>query len=107
MAGFEQVDTPHNVFQKPTNLFVAGFIGTPQMNLGSGNTVRVKRVLEKAEFAVKGGQSMTIEVDPRIQELSVGTNVTLGVRPRNLEISQEKSQDGLSTTIDYGRAYGG
>ncbi len=29
----EQVDTPHKVFQHPTNLFVAGFIGTPQMNL--------------------------------------------------------------------------
>ena len=29
----EQVDTPHNVFQRPKNLFVAGFIGTPQMNL--------------------------------------------------------------------------
>jgi multiple sugar transport system ATP-binding protein len=95
----EQVDTPHNVFQKPTNLFVAGFIGTPQMNLVPATLSELKGA-GKAEFAVKGGQSMTIEVDPRIQELSVGTNVTLGVRPRNLEISQEKSQDGLSTTID-------
>lgn len=43
---------------------------------------------------------MTIEVDRRIDELSPGTEVTLGVRPRNLEISQEASENGLSTTID-------
>ena len=95
----EQVDTPHNVFQRPTNLFVAGFIGTPQMNLIPATLTAVQG-WGVAEFAVAGGQSMTIEVDPRIQELSVGTKVTLGVRPRNLEISQEQSQDGLSTTID-------
>ena len=29
----EQVATPHGIFAKPANLFVAGFIGTPQMNL--------------------------------------------------------------------------
>ena len=95
----EQVDTPHNVFQRPTNLFVAGFIGTPQMNLlpatfteslGDGN----------ARFAVHGGQRMAIQVDRRIDELSPGTEVTLGIRPRNLEISKESVDDGLSTEID-------
>ena len=33
-------------------------------------------------------------------ELSPGTDVTLGVRPRNLEISNEPTPDGISTTID-------
>lgn len=95
----EQVDTPHNVFQRPANLFVAGFIGTPQMNLlpatltgGDGG--------RNAEFAVEGGQTMKIDVDPRIAELSPGAKVTLGVRPRNLEISRDPVEDGLSTKID-------
>jgi ABC-type sugar transport system ATPase subunit len=43
---------------------------------------------------------MTIKVDRRIDELSPGTKVTLGVRPRNLEISRESAEDGLSTVID-------
>lgn len=95
----EQVDTPHNVFQNPANLFVAGFIGTPQMNLlpatltgtdGSGT----------ASFAIEGGQKMTITVDPRITELAPGARVTLGIRPRNLEISHEPIEGGISTQID-------
>ena len=28
----QQIDTPHNLYNKPQNLFVAGFIGSPQMN---------------------------------------------------------------------------
>ncbi len=95
----EQVDTPHNVFQRPANLFVAGFIGTPQMNLMPA-TLTGTNGGGTAEFAVEGGQTMRIEVDPRISELSPGSKVTLGVRPRNLEISHEAVEDGLSTKID-------
>ena len=95
----EQVDTPHNVFQHPINLFVAGFIGTPQMNLLPATLTDVKSD-GIAEFEVGGGQRMTIEVDRRIQELKPGAKVTLGVRPRNLEISKESAENGLSTQID-------
>ena len=95
----EQVDTPHNVFQKPNNLFVAGFIGTPQMNLVPA-TLTATHGEGKAEFSIADGQTMTIVVDRRIEELPVGAKVTLGVRPRNLEISSEPAEDGLSTQID-------
>ncbi|MEM9212602.1 MAG: ABC transporter ATP-binding protein, partial [Pseudomonadota bacterium] len=95
----EQVDTPHKVFQKPTNLFVAGFIGTPQMNLLPATVVETYGE-GRAKFSFEGGQSMTITVDRRIEELAPGVKVTLGVRPRNLDISQDAAEDGVSTTID-------
>ncbi|MDJ0628735.1 MAG: ABC transporter ATP-binding protein [Rhodobacter sp.] len=95
----EQVDTPHNVFTSPTNLFVAGFIGTPQMNLLPA-TLTGSDGGGKAEFTIDGGQSMTIEIDPRIGELQPGARVTLGIRPRNLEISSDPAEDGISTKID-------
>lgn len=95
----EQVDTPHNVFQRPANLFVAGFIGTPQMNLLPA-TLTGTNGAGTAEFVVEGGQKMKIEVDPRVSDLAPGSKVTLGVRPRNLEISHESAEDGLSTKID-------
>lgn len=95
----EQVDTPHNVFTKPANLFVAGFIGTPQMNLLPA-TLAGAQPGGTAEFAIEGGQSITIECDPRVTELSPGAKVTLGIRPRNLEITHESVPDGLSTKID-------
>ena len=55
----EQVATPHGIFAKPANLFVAGFIGTPQMNLiaaeleGFGDDGR-------ARFAIEGGQRLAL-----------------------------------------------
>ncbi len=95
----EQVDTPHNVFSSPENLFVAGFIGTPQMNLLPA-TLTGSNGSGTADFSIAGGQTMTIEVDPRIGELSPGSEVTLGIRPRNLEISHDPAPDGISTIID-------
>lgn len=95
----EQVDTPHNIFQHPKNLFVAGFIGTPQMNLLPATLISAQED-GVAEFSVEGGQNLKIQVDRRICELSPGTHLTLGIRPRNLEISHEAVEDGLSTKID-------
>ncbi|MEP2030162.1 MAG: ABC transporter ATP-binding protein [Paracoccaceae bacterium] len=95
----EQVDTPHNVFTKPANLFVAGFIGTPQMNLLPATLISAEPD-GTAEFAVEGGQTMTIQADPRVAELQPNTKVTLGIRPRNFEITHESVADGLSTKID-------
>jgi len=95
----EQVATPHGIFAKPANLFVAGFIGTPQMNLlaaeleGFGDDGR-------ARFAVSGGQRLALVVDPAVRSLTPGANVTLGIRPRNLEIVHEQVDDGLSSLVD-------
>lgn len=95
----EQVDTPHNVFRYPENLFVAGFIGTPQMNLLAA-TLQGSDGTGVGDFTFEGGQTLKIKVDPAISQLSPGTKVTLGIRPRNLEISHEPVEDGLSTKID-------
>jgi ABC-type sugar transport system ATPase subunit len=95
----EQVDTPHNVFQRPANLFVAGFIGTPQMNLLPA-TFTGAHGPRSAGFAIEGGQTMIIDVDEKVTGLDQGAKVTLGVRPRNLVISREPAEDGVSSVID-------
>ncbi len=95
----EQVDTPHNVFQHPANLFVAGFIGTPQMNLLPA-TLEGSDSHGFANFAFEGGQSLRIKIDPAVSRLSPGSKVTLGIRPRNLEMIHEPTEDSLSTKID-------
>jgi multiple sugar transport system ATP-binding protein len=95
----EQVATPHGIFAKPANLFVAGFIGTPQMNLipaeleGLGDDGRVR-------FAVEGGQRVALRVDTAVRALAAGTKVTLGIRPRNLDVVREPVDDGLSSVVD-------
>src|SRR5918995_2368321 len=74
LGELQQVDTPLNLYDKPQNLFVAGFIGSPQMNL-----IKAK--------AGKDGQAQIgnylVPVDPgAAKQLGQGhTNITVGVRP--------------------------
>jgi multiple sugar transport system ATP-binding protein len=66
----QQVDTPLNLYDKPVNLFVAGFIGSPQMNL--------------MECTAADGQARigeyTVPVDPAAASRMQG-DITVGVRP--------------------------
>jgi multiple sugar transport system ATP-binding protein len=66
----QQVDTPLNLYDKPANLFVAGFIGSPQMNL-----VEAKAVGGKAQIG-----NYHVPVDPAAGAKVEG-NITIGVRP--------------------------
>jgi multiple sugar transport system ATP-binding protein len=68
----QQVDTPLALYDRPANLFVAGFIGSPQMNLLSG--VAVGGEVRIGEYLVP--------VDP-ISGARMEGNVVVGVRPEN------------------------
>jgi multiple sugar transport system ATP-binding protein len=72
----QQVDTPLALYDKPANLFVAGFIGSPGMNL-------MKATAKDGQAAI-GGYSVPIprEVASRMS----GNEVTVGVRPENWQI---------------------
>jgi multiple sugar transport system ATP-binding protein len=71
----QQVDTPLRLYDKPANLFVAGFIGSPQMNLLEGVA---------ADGEVRVGR-YTVPVDPTAERTMQG-RVTVGVRPENWRI---------------------
>jgi multiple sugar transport system ATP-binding protein len=66
----QQVDTPLNLYSRPVNLFVAGFIGSPQMNL-----IEAKA----ADGDAKIGDYL-VPVDPAAAKKMSG-NITVGVRP--------------------------
>src|SRR5688572_8102867 len=77
-GAIEQIGTPHQVFAKPANLFVASFIGTPQMNLVKGKLESVAGSKATIQF---GGEKVELEVDPAVSRLKP-SQVTLGIRPR-------------------------
>jgi multiple sugar transport system ATP-binding protein len=102
----EQCASPHDIFAKPANLFVAGFIGTPQMNLlpavliGSDDCgVRQGTVTASARFRIGEG-TITLAVDPAVGSLAPEASVTLGIRPRGLELVAEPQADSLAARID-------
>ena len=83
----QQVGTPTEVFEHPVNLFVAGFIGAPQMN-----TFRTELVRENGKYYVTPLGSR-IEVDGETGENLAAKavdsrSVVLGVRPEHITLSQ-------------------
>ncbi len=74
----EQVGTPHDVFAKPANVFVASFIGTPQMNLIDGE---LKKADGGKATMVLAGQEIEIETPAPLSRLKT-PKITVGVRPR-------------------------
>src|ERR1700733_6365640 len=74
----EQIASPHEVFARPTTLFVASFIGTPQMNLLTAQFDGVEGA--HGRFTVDG-QPIRLAVDPAVKRLAKG-QVTIGIRPR-------------------------
>ena len=76
----QQVDTPQNLYDSPVNLFVAGFIGTPQMNF-------VNAKLEKRDsdlYITWGPHAVKLPADkannPALKEY-IGQEIIMGVRP--------------------------
>ena len=86
----QQVDTPRNMYDNPNNVFVAGFIGSPAMNLLTvpveGNTVKFG-----------DGQ---IDVPRETAQIvgEAGRQVTIGVRPEDMDLVKEG--EGLKTTVN-------
>ena len=78
----QQVDTPENLYERPGNKFVAGFIGAPQMNMVNADVVEKDGL--RLEFC---GQSIRLD-ENRAKILRdkgyVGKKITLGIRPEDL-----------------------
>ncbi|MDP6427827.1 MAG: ABC transporter ATP-binding protein [Alphaproteobacteria bacterium] len=92
----EQVASPHEIFASPANVFVAGFIGTPQMNLIAGRSTKP---------GGGGGlglslcnQDIALPLAP--DAAAAGAEVTVGVRPRGFDLASESAADTLSGRVD-------
>ena len=78
----EQVGTPREVYHRPRNLFVAGFIGSPAMNLLPG---KVTAQSDSLSVALDGGATLT--VPGWFGALPAGSPVTVGIRPERLALA--------------------
>ncbi|MBO5480325.1 MAG: sn-glycerol-3-phosphate ABC transporter ATP-binding protein UgpC [Clostridia bacterium] len=88
----QQVDTPQNLYDYPVNLFVAGFIGTPQMNFFKDATLTSNKGKVFVEFVAGNKILLPKSVAARIKNineyLDTGKAVTLGVRPEDIHQDQ-------------------
>ena len=94
----QQVGTPEEVFDRPSNLFVAEFIGAPKMNV-----VRTQLLLENGKYYV-APYGAKIEVDGANGELLKQKNVQpgeiiLGVRPEHINLAENGDQNAIKGTV--------
>jgi ABC-type sugar transport system ATPase subunit len=93
----EQVATPQELFARPANLFVAGFIGTPEMNLLPARCVASGNGALTVDI---NGENHLFENLPSGDHFSPGNTLTVAFRPRNVTLSGEKKANTLTATID-------
>lgn len=85
----QQVDTPENIYNNPSNTFVAGFVGSPQMNFIDGVMLNDTLVIE----------DIPIQISPE-QRAAIGNrhNVRIGIRPENMTSAEGKIK--LAVNVD-------
>jgi multiple sugar transport system ATP-binding protein len=91
----EQVGTPSDLYERPANKFVAGFLGSPRMNFFeatlSGKAGR------SASIELAGGARVQVAAD--VARAGAGERVTLGVRPEHLQLVRPGQGDGIKATV--------
>src|SRR5690242_13768594 len=86
----QQVDRPLDLYDRPRNVFVAGFIGSPAMNLLPGDRV-------------EGGARVSGTMLPLARDLGAGAGaaVTVGVRPEGMSLAAAGEPGTLAATVEF------
>jgi multiple sugar transport system ATP-binding protein len=93
----QQVDEPLNLYEKPQNHFVAGFIGSPAMNFFEGLLVR-----DKTYNFQSTTWNFSLPAELKIEDL-VSNEVILGIRPENIALtalSQQNKKAMIKATVE-------
>ncbi|HZX25700.1 MAG TPA: sn-glycerol-3-phosphate ABC transporter ATP-binding protein UgpC [Telluria sp.] len=93
----EQVGTPFELYERPVNRFVAGFLGSPRMNFLDVTLVDAG---ERAA-TVRLANGATAQVAADVARAPAGARLTLGVRPEHADILRHAQQgDGVPATVN-------
>ncbi len=94
----QQADTPSNIYNNPTNMFVAGFVGNPKMNF-----LECMFALENGGLCCYIGMDRLLVPESVSDDLmkgrAVGKPVIIGIRPEHIEISKAMENGTLPAVI--------
>ncbi|MGQ0662448.1 MAG: sn-glycerol-3-phosphate import ATP-binding protein UgpC [Pseudomonadota bacterium] len=94
----EQTGTPIEVYARPATVFVAGFIGSPAMNMLPG-----RLAAEGGALQLDGGVRLPLD---RPLPGQGGREVTMGLRPEHVEVAGQAGAGGLALTVEIVEALG-
>ena len=99
----QQFDVPQTLYDFPCNLFVAGFIGSPQMNfitaaiVGNGNSVSA----QFGEFSLP----LNAQKSKALKDY-IGKDVIIGIRPEDFEVADGRTEGVLSAEVELAELMG-
>ena len=101
----QQIGTPQEVFDMPANLFVAGFIGSPQMNFFDA---KLEKNGDKYQANVAGAViDLTDEMQKKLAAKGVAPmDITLGVRPEHISFAKEAGPHTVKGKVDVSEMMG-
>jgi ABC-type sugar transport system ATPase subunit len=103
----EQVGAPLELYQRPANMFVAGFLGSPAMNFVTGTVEPLAAQAHTTAMAVRLAGGALVQIGARVG-LAAGAQVSLGVRAEHIVLAQAGQpappDDGAGTCTGTGIA---
>ena len=101
----QQIGTPQQVFDRPHNVFVAGFIGSPQMNFFDA---RLERAGASYFVEVEGTRiQLPEDMNKRLTDKGTETQeITLGIRPEHIALAEPYDENGIKAKVDVSEMMG-
>ena len=100
----QQIGAPQHLYDYPINTFVAGFIGTPQMNFFNG------RITPDGKITFANNQQITLSAKALAafdeKKIGDGLDIIMGIRPGDLKISEGESNMSVSAKVEVIEALG-
>ena len=93
-----QVGAPMELFNKPANEFVAGFLGSPSMNFFQGSLSGKSDALDQGQFSGSGIETGDVRLVST--EKSIGDAVKLGIRPQHLVLDDTGPLEGTVSLVE-------
>ena len=95
----EQIGSPLELYERPANVFVATFIGSPAMNLIEGQ-------LKGRNFETKNGKTLKLPIAFAHKDRSEAIPITLGIRPEHLILGNQSDDLALTATVQQSESTG-
>lgn len=93
MGYVQQVGTPKEVYEKPKNIFVAGFIGSPSMNFINGK-------FDGENFVFEDGEKLKLaSKDIKVLKNYKDKEIIMGIRPEHIFVSSDKTIENKSVSF--------
>ncbi len=100
----QQIGAPQEIYDNPTNTFVAGFIGTPQMNFFEGHITPDGKLKFANDQVITISPSIMQQFD--VEKIGSGIDVIMGIRPGDLKVVECESGNTVSARVEVIEALG-